>query len=56
MADWHEANGCEHSHCPFDCDKPQPQMDGPDLICGRCAVLGNMRVLMVPCTPEFCGE
>lgn len=52
--DWYTQHGCTHAHCPFGCDKPQPDMLGDDLVCSRCLVLDGVVSIMIPCTPETC--
>lgn len=49
----------EHEHCSrCDCEHPQPIYDsGVDKwYCGCCAVVDGVASVMVPCTPEFCGD
>jgi len=55
--EWYQQNGCEHAHCPYDCDHPQPIMDGEKLICASClhASQGKAFVEMIPCTPDVCN-
>jgi hypothetical protein len=45
-----------HYHCPYNCEHPQPFFDGVEYICGRCWIIDNVRVVMILCTPEICGE
>jgi hypothetical protein len=56
--EWCTAAGVTHGHCPCGCDHPQPFWQAPDgvLLCGACWVLDGMRCVMLPCTPEACGE
>jgi hypothetical protein len=54
-AKWYTAHNCTHAHCPHDCEHPQPQLDGDDLLCGRCLVIERRRTPMLPCTPEVCA-
>lgn len=51
--EWYLAHGCDHAHCPCDCEHPQPWVTGDRLVCGCCAVDGEL-CDMVPCTPEVC--
>ena len=46
-----------HSHCPNDCEKPQPFIahDGREL-CGRCWFTAGIESEMISCTPEICGD
>lgn len=56
----------EHSHCPCDCDHPQPVQLADDervpqalrgqMVCGRCLFKFNEACVMVPCTPDTCPE
>lgn len=54
--EWCDKHDCDHAHCPYDCEHPQPMLDGGDLICGKCLhdSDGEEIVKMVPCTPEIC--
>jgi hypothetical protein len=52
--EWCEANGCQHGHCPEDCEKPQPRMFDGSLVCGKCLVKYGKISVMIPCTPEIC--
>jgi len=47
-----------HSHCPFDCEHPQPIVDDitGEEWCGRCWFESKVRTKMIPCTPETCTE
>jgi len=55
----------EHSHCPYDCEHPQPfelahdpalgELSGKWL-CGRCWATAKIATVMVPCTPETCED
>jgi len=55
-SEWCKAHGCDHAHCPYDCEHPQPFcLDDGRLVCGRCAIIDHEIVEMVPCTPEHCG-
>ena len=56
VADWYARHGCDHAHCPHECEHPQPFMDGERLVCGRCANVEHIETEMVPCTPEICIE
>lgn len=46
----------EHSHCPCDCEHPQPFEQDGVWYCGRCWVKFGALCLMIPCTPETCNE
>lgn len=55
----------EHSHCPCDCEHPQPVLlsDAPangeaagKWVCGWCLTYARAACVMVPCTPETCDE
>jgi hypothetical protein len=56
----------EHMHCPCACDHPQPfhladdDRVPPELrgkwICGACYHDDRSLCVMLPCTPEICGE
>ena len=55
----------EHSHCPCDCEHPQPVQlaDVPEngeaagkMVCGWCLFVARSACVMVPCTPETCPE
>lgn len=55
----------DHSHCPFDCEHPQPirVADVPEAgdlrnleVCGRCWVIDHVVTPMVSCTPENCPD
>ena len=54
--EWYQKHGCDHAHCPFDCEHPQPFLlaDGR-LVCGRCAILDHVISEMIPCTPDICS-
>jgi hypothetical protein len=54
--EWCEAHGVTHAHCPHLCEHPQPFIHDNELICGRHAVMFGVRVVMIPCIPEICGE
>jgi hypothetical protein len=54
--DWYRDNGCDHAHCPYLCEHPQPFVADGVLVCGRCAVKYGELNPMIPCTPETCGE
>jgi hypothetical protein len=52
-------------HCPCDCEHPQPVQLADDprcgdaagkWVCGRCLHYFQTACVMVPCTPEICGE
>ncbi len=44
-----------HAHCPYRCEHPQPfRLPDGRLVCGRCAILDDVLVEMIPCTPEIC--
>jgi hypothetical protein len=45
-----------HSHCPYECEHPQPIRDQRDgkLYCGRCWIVDDQKVEMRACTPETC--
>jgi hypothetical protein len=46
----------EHSHCPHDCEHPQPfKVEGIEF-CGRCWFRFGVKTMMVPCTPDICGD
>jgi hypothetical protein len=57
---WCAANGCDHAHCPYGDEHPQPLlvvMRGETverLICGRCWFVDRLITDMVPCTPAVC--
>jgi hypothetical protein len=53
---WYIQHGCEHAHCPYGCEKPQPFELKGVLYCSRCSAERGIRVEMVPCTPETCPE
>lgn len=54
-SEWCGKYGCDHAHCPNECDHPQPFIiEKNRLICGRCAILDKEIVEMVPCSPEIC--
>jgi hypothetical protein len=53
--EWYERHDCTHAHCPFDCEHPQPILDGDELLCLRCLTFEGRRTPMIPCTPETCG-
>ncbi len=55
-AEWYQAHGCDHAHCPNECDHPQPFLlpDGR-FVCGRCAIIDHEIVEMSPCTPGACA-
>jgi hypothetical protein len=57
MQVWYRLHGCDHAHCPNECEHPQPFLlpDGR-MVCGRCAILDGQFVEMIPCTPETCGD
>ena len=53
--DWIAMHGVEHTHCPYDCDHPQPFILEPgSLVCGKCWFIHRIRTEMVPCAPEVC--
>jgi hypothetical protein len=55
-SEWYERHGCSHAHCPNECEHPQPFMlDDGRVVCGRCAILDQELVDMLPCTPETCS-
>jgi hypothetical protein len=56
LAQWYEQHGCDHAHCPEECDHPQPFIDEAtgDLLCGGCWFRFGRRSVMIPCTPEAC--
>ncbi len=46
-----------HMHCPHGCEHPQPfQLDDGRFVCGWHAIIAHELVVMIPCTPEVCGE
>lgn len=51
---WYRAHGCDHAHCPYDCEHPQPFFWEGKLVCGRCWFVDCMVTEMVPCVPEVC--
>jgi hypothetical protein len=51
---WCADNGCQHGHCPLDCEYPQPFGRDGKLICGRCWFVNGTETEMVPCGPENC--
>jgi hypothetical protein len=55
---WCRAAGVTHGHCPCGCAHSQPIWQDPDgvLLCGACWVRDGDQCVMVPCTPETCGE
>jgi hypothetical protein len=57
----------DHYHCPLGCEHPQPfvlrrpRSGGKSqhrvvLLCGRCWFVDGVATVVVPCTPEICGE
>lgn len=54
--DWYKSNNCEHAHCPYECEHPQPMMDGHNLICGKCLNDSQILTKMIPCNPETCND
>lgn len=53
--EWCKQHDCTHAHCPYGCDHPQPFcLDDGRLVCGRCAIIDNELVEMIPCTPDNC--
>lgn len=55
-SEWYVKNNCEHSHCPYDCEHPQPFIYNGNLICGHCFFIDEIITFMIPCTPETCKE
>jgi len=54
-SEWCLQHDCDHAHCPYDCEHPQPfVLDDGRLVCGRCAIIDHEIVEMVPCTPATC--
>jgi hypothetical protein len=54
---WCHQHAVTHAHCPDGCEHPQPFVDPAGLLlCGRCAAVYGERTVMVPCTPEVCGD
>jgi hypothetical protein len=53
--EWYERHGCDHAHCPFECEHPQPFMIDGDLVRGRCVIKNSEIVKMIPCTPDVCS-
>lgn len=53
--EWYTRNNCDHAHCPYECEHPQPFVH-PDgrLLCGRCWFVENEETVMIPCTPGTC--
>jgi hypothetical protein len=52
-----------HSHCPHDCEHPQPFVANPMVgppdnkeFCGHCLVYDHELVEMIPCIPEICKD
>ncbi len=54
--DWYTKNGCDHAHCPLECEHPQPFYDDrlKELLCGRCWFVHGLCTIMVPCNQETC--
>jgi hypothetical protein len=53
--EWYAEHCCTHAHCPHGCEKPQPILDGDELLCLRCLVYeGGRRSPMIPCTLDNC--
>lgn len=56
-SEWCAERGCEHAHCPMECEHPQPFVDAVGrLLCGRCVHIEDRETEMIPCTPETCKE
>ena len=55
--EWYLANNCTHSHCPENCESPQPSLrpDG-SMLCMKCACLFGVESEMIPCVPATCPE
>jgi len=54
-SDWCKERDCDHAHCPYECEHPQPfVLDDGRLVCGRCAFMDKELVEMLPCVPEVC--
>lgn len=59
--EWYAKHKCDHAHCPNECEHPQPFMIVSHaggkywiLVCGRCALIDQKIVRMVPCKPGVC--
>lgn len=52
---WCDVFGCEHGHCPFDHEHPQPFVLEGVLYCGYCWFRNGEMTEMVPCRPENCA-
>jgi hypothetical protein len=53
--EWYRRHACDHAHCPFLCEHPQPFMtDDNQLICGRCWFIEERVTVMQPCVPGVC--
>jgi hypothetical protein len=55
-ADWCQARGVTHAHCPCNCQDPRPFLSVTGLlICGACWDRSAVWCAMVACTTEGCG-
>lgn len=54
-SEWCAKNNCQHGHCPYECEHPQPVLlANGKFVCGRCLYLCHEENEMIPCTPEVC--
>lgn len=54
--EWYALRDCDHAHCPYEHENPQPYMHYDDLICGYCAHVYGERTVMIPCAPPLCED
>jgi len=53
-AAWCAAHNCQHAHCPYGCDHPQPFEHEGKLYCGKHWFDDLELVEMVPCDETIC--
>lgn len=51
---WCKFFNCDHAHCKYNCEKPQPFMYNGILFCGKCWYERRKLVICIACMPEVC--
>jgi hypothetical protein len=54
--DWCVTYNCEHAHCPYNHEHPQPMLIDGKLYCGYCWFKEHIPTEMIPCTPDICDD
>jgi hypothetical protein len=55
-ATWCAAHGCDHAHCPGECERPQPFVLEGVLYCGKHWFDDRTLLPMLPCREGVCDE